>query len=90
MKNKNTNQPLLDDLLDVVDACARHTCISEFLVTAMAEVMASDRVQQPQVVAGASLCADILNASVQELKQSLDSAVDRYRMERGDADASER
>ena len=80
MKRKN-DQPLKHELLLLTDAFAEHTCLSAFTLAALTAVMSVDDAQQPEVVAGAKLCADMLQARTKELKQQLDHACERYRDE---------
>ncbi len=80
MKSKN-DQPLKHELLLLSDAFAEHACLSAFVLAALPAVMSSDDAQQPEVVAGAQLCADMLQARTLELKQRLDHACERYRAE---------
>ncbi len=88
MKNKTTNQPLLHDMVLLTDAFAEHICVSAFLMRALPAVLASEDTQIPEIVEGARLCADMLQSRTRELKQSLDHALDRYRVEHGVADSS--
>ncbi len=81
MKRKTTEQPLKHELLLLSDAFAEHTCLSAFTLAALTAVMSVDDAQQPEVVAGAKLCADALQARTKELKLRLDHACERYRSE---------
>lgn len=85
MKRKN-DRPLKHELLLLTDAFAEHTCASAFMLNALVAVMSVDDAQQPEVVAGAKLCADMLQARTRELKQQLTHAYERYRAEHGKAD----
>jgi hypothetical protein len=85
MKRK-TNQPLMHELLLLEDDFAEHACISAFLLASLPAVMSSDNTQQPQVIEGAKLCAERLQARTRELKQQLNHACDRYRAEQSQAD----
>jgi len=89
MKRKNTNQPLMHDLLMLGDDFAEHACVTAFLVNALATVMSADDAQQPEVVAGAKFCATRLQSRTMELKQQLDRVCKRYRDEHGKLDSSD-
>ncbi len=80
MKRKN-DQSLMRELVLLEDDFAEHACISAFVLNALTAVMSCDDAQQPEVVAGAKLCADTLQARTKELKQRLDQACERYRDE---------
>ncbi len=90
MKRKTTEQPLQHELLLLTDAFAEHTCISAFMLSALTAVMSVDDAQQPEVVAGAKLCADALQTRTRELKLQLDHACERYCAERDKADSGNR
>lgn len=93
MKRKTTmksDQPLKHELLLLVDDFSEHTCISAFLLSALPSVMSSDDAQRPEVIEGAKLCAEMLQSRTRELKQSLDHAYERYRVEQDKTDSSDR
>jgi len=90
MKRRTTmkvDQPLKHELLLLVDDFAEHTCISAFLLSALPAVMSSDDAQRPEVIEGAKMCSETLQARTLELKQSLDHAYERYRAEQDNADS---
>ncbi len=80
MKRK-TDQSLMRELVLLEDDFAEHVCVSAFVLAALPAVMSCDDAQQPEVVAGAKLCADMIQARTKELKQRLDRACERYRDE---------
>ncbi len=87
MKRKNTHhQPLLHDLIILADDFAEHACVSAFLLTALSTVASTDDVQQPDVAAGAKLCAQMLQSQTSQLNRRLDNICQRYRAEHGKAD----
>jgi hypothetical protein len=93
MKRKTTmkaEQSLKHELLMLVDDFAEHACISAFLLSALPSVMSSDDAQHPEVIEGAKLCAEMLQSRTRELKQSLDHAYERYRVEQDKTDSSDR
>ncbi len=85
--NHKTKLPLMSELALLADKSAENATLSAFLLKALTAVMPND---EPDVIEGAKLCAQMLQSRTLELSQNLDRVCARYRSEHHGADSQDR